>query len=211
MSIEINAKERKYIMPMPKCYHCAHAEELDLRTYGYYKGPVTCEQCKKRYYVEFGHITDTEQWNSTGDGGQLLSSIRPVGNPDLLEGLQDLPIPESVLKDFEDASHCVDYGIPRAAAVMCRSAVQGALLKKGVPDNAPQDMVNKARNEDILSETVKHLCMAAVFLGGKGGHPQIDWIDEIGHREAQQALLVTHRVLMELFLPPSDDIDDLPF
>ena len=211
MNIEVNVKERKYIMPLPKCYYCAHEEDLDLRTYGYYKGPVTCGQCKKRYYIEFGNITDTVLWDGPGPGGQLLSPIRPVGNPDLLEGLQDLPIPESVLKDFEDASHCVDYGIPRAAAVMCRSAVQGALLEKGVPDKAPQDMVNKARNEDILSETVKHLCMAAVFLGGKGGHPQIDWTDEIGHREAQQALLVTHRVLMELFPSLLDDIDDLPF
>ena len=211
MKTEVQIKERKYIMPLPKCYHCAHEEEFDLRTYGYYKGPVTCEQCKKRYYVEFGNKTDTEQWDRTGPGGQLLSPIRPVGNPDLLEGLQGLPIPESVLKDFEDASHCVDYGIPRAAAVICRSAVQGALLEKGVPDKAPQDMVNKARNEGILSETVMHLCRAAVFLGGKGGHPQIAWTDEIGHQEAQQALLVTQRVLMELFPPPLDGIDDSPF
>ena len=167
MNTEVNVKERKYIMPLPKCYHCAHEETFDLRTYGYYKGPVTCEQCKKRYYVEFGHISDTEHWDRTGPGGQLRSPIRPVGNPDLLEVLQDLPIPESVLKDLRDASYCVDYDIPRAAAVMCRSAVQGALLAKGVPDKAPQDMVNKARNEDILSETLKHLCMAAVFLVGK--------------------------------------------
>ena len=39
-------------MPLPRCYHCAHEEELDPRTYGYYKGPVTCQRCKKRYYVE---------------------------------------------------------------------------------------------------------------------------------------------------------------
>ena len=133
MNTEVNVKERKYIMPLPKCCHCAHEEEFDLCTYGYYKGPVTCEQCKKRYYVEFGHIADTEHWDRTGPGGQLLSPIRPVGNPDLPEGLQDLPIPESVLKDFEDASHCVDYGIPRAAAVMCRSAGKVLYLRKVCP------------------------------------------------------------------------------
>ncbi|MCE2465664.1 MAG: DUF4145 domain-containing protein [Dehalococcoidia bacterium] len=155
--------------------------------------------------MEFGDESGSS-WNNYLEGGQLLAPIRPIGNPDLLEGLQELGIPQGILKDFEDASHCVDYGMPRAAAVMCRSAVQGALLAKGIPDDQPQSMVNKARNCGILSEMVKQLCTVAVFLGGKGGHPQADWTDQIGHQEAQQALLVTHRVLLELF--PSDG---LPF
>ena len=189
-------------MPVPECPHCANPHKLDARTYGFYKGPVTCRTCKKRFYVEFGDESGPD-WNGYVQGGQLLAPIRPVGNPELLEPLQGLPIPQSIIKDFEDAGHCLDYGIPRAAAVMCRSAVQGALFEKGIPEAAPQDMVNNAKGNKALSEMVYRLCMAAVFLGGKGAHPQESWLDKIGDQDAIQALLVTQRVLLELFPQPS--------
>ena len=154
-------------------------------------------------------------FNNYTEGGQLLGPIRPIGDPELMRGLEELVIPASILKDFEDASRCADYGIPRAAAVLCRSAVQGALLHKGIPDAPPQTMVNNARRTCVLSEMIHRLCLAAVFLGGKGGHPQTHWTDDIGGHEAQEALIVTRRILLELFPrpvdEPVDETDDLPF
>ena len=194
-------------MPLPECPHCANAHELDARTYGFYKGPVTCRKCKRRFYVEFGDESGPD-WQGYQAGGQLLGPIRPIGNPAFLEGVDASSIPESILRSFTEASECSDYGIPRAAAVLCRMAVQEALLEKGIPDDKPEKMVNVAKSRGTISEMVHRLCLAAVFLGGKGGHPQTHWTNEIGHQEAQQALLVTHRVLLELFPEP---VDDLPF
>lgn len=196
-------------MPLPKCPFCAHEEEFDSRTYGYYKGPVTCELCKKRYYVEFGNRSGPE-WNGVEVGGELLAPIRPVGNPALLEDLEDANIPESILRSFKEASTCSDYGVPRGAAVLCRIAIQEALLHHGVPDKRPEEMVNIARSKGILSEMTYRLCLASVLLGGRGAHPQQHWLDEIGDQEAQQALLVTRRVLLDLF-PPVDSASNLPF
>jgi hypothetical protein len=204
MRNEVNVKERKYIMPLPKCPFCSHEENFDDRTYGHYKGPVTCEKCNKRYYVEFGNQSGPD-WNGVESGGELLSPIRPVGNPALLEPLEDSSIPDFIFRSFKDASTCSDYGIPRAAAVLCRIAIQESLLQHDIPDDSPEKMVNIARSKGILSEVIHRLCLASVLLGGRGAHPQKNWLDEVGEHEAQQVLLVTQRVLLELF-----PLDDLP-
>ena len=202
MRINCRARESIWIMPSPKCPFCSHQELFDLRTYGFYKGPVTCEECTKRYYVAFGNVSPLEDQWDPNPGGQLLSPIRPVGDPGLLEGLDDLFVPKSILRSFAEASECADYGIPRAAAVLCRMVVQEALLGKGIPDGPPEKMVNIARSKGILGEVILRQCSAAVFLGGKGAHPQVLWTDIVGPHEALEALLLTRRVLMELFNLP---------
>ena len=103
MNTEVNVKERKYIMPLPKRPFRSHEENFDHNTYGYYKGPVTCEQCTKRYYVEFGNQSGPA-WNGGESGGELLSPIRPVGNPALLEPLEDSSIPDFIFRSFKEAS-----------------------------------------------------------------------------------------------------------
>ena len=60
-------------------------------------------------------------------------------------------------------------------------------------------MVNKARHDKLLSEMTFNMCRAAVFMGNKGLHPPADYWDEIGNDEATLALVLTRRILTELF------------
>jgi hypothetical protein len=64
-------------------------------------------------------------------------------------------------------------------------------------------MVNiaAAKNPPLLSTLADRQCKAATFIGRKGGHPQRNWIENVTSDDAKQALLVTKRVLLELFHP----------
>ncbi len=85
--------------------------------------------------------------------------------------------------------------------MLCRYAVQRALLLKDIREDKPETMVNIARRRDLLSEIAVRNCRAAVFMGDKAGHPQSDPLDNITDADAKQALLATRRVLLELFNP----------
>lgn len=185
------------IMPFPECPRCGAPKVLDLHTYKYYNGAVTCYECKGKFEIRLG---DTNRVMG-GDGGTLLSPPRPVGDPEILEGLSVSAIPPELYLDFQDAAMCLAFGVPRGTAVLCRHAIQRALLLKDVPDRKPVDMINIARSKNLLSETAALQCSAAIFMGGKGAHPQVDELENIGENDARQALLMTRRVLLELFHP----------
>ena len=189
------------IMPYPRCPHCGSMQILDNRTYGYYKGSITCSDCKGNYHAEFGDVLTAEGLFDSGPkvGGQLLSAPRLLGDPELLKDLTIPSIPRPLYNDYVEAVRCLAVDVPRAAAVMCRVTIQEALLLKGIPDDKPEKMVNIARSKQILSEMCHRQCLAAVFMCGKGAHPQSHWTEQVGSNEAKEALLITRRVLLELF------------
>jgi|GEM_PF-2757303 len=184
-------------MPYPRCPHCGSYQILDRETYRYYKGSITCFDCKGRYYVEFGDSANAPSYS----GNTLLSEPRPIGDPELMRGLTVPAIPKSLYYVYEEAVLALAVGIPKGTALLCRYVVQQALLLKGIPDQEPQKMVNIARNKNFLSELAIRQCSATVFMGGKAGHPQANWVENINPNDAKQALLVTRRILLELFNP----------
>jgi hypothetical protein len=58
-----------------------------------------------------------------------------------------------------------------------------------------------ARTPSLLSPLAIRQCKAATFMGGKAGHPQDNWVENVTPDDAKQALLATKRVLLELFYP----------
>ncbi|MBA7664166.1 hypothetical protein ES703_72221 [subsurface metagenome] len=199
MNTQPKNKPLEPIMPYPKCPHCGSSQILDDETYKYYKGSITCFDCKGRYYVEFGDSANAPSLS----GRTLLSEPRPIGDPELMKGLTVPAIPNPLYSVYEEAVLALAVGIPKGAALLCRYVVQQALLLKGIPDQNPQNMVNVARNKKLLSELATKQCSATVFMGGKAGHPQTNWVENIGPNDAKQALLVTRRILLELFNPSS--------
>ena len=195
-------------MPYPICPHCGTPQVLDARTYGHYKGPVTCGHCQGKYHVALGDDFNAGMLFGRGPGGVLLSAPRPLGDPELLKALTAPTIPGPLYRDFAEAARCLEMDVPRATTMLCRHAIQRALLLKGVADDQPEKMVNVAWQQEILSPMAHRQCSAAVFMGGKGSHPQSDWADQIGADEAKQALLVTKRVLLELFNPDPGAVQD---
>ena len=186
------------IMLRPKCANCGAQQSLDDQNYSRYKGDIVCEKCKCRFYVEFGGFY----------GNVLLKPPRIVEMPDkidpkLLEGLTVASIPKELYGVYKDAARCLAAGVPKGAAVLCRYVIQWALILKGIPDKRPEEMINiaVAKNPPLLSPLADRQCKAATFMGGKGGHPQANWVENITSDDAKQALLVTKRVLLELFYP----------
>ncbi len=195
---DISQEEFDPIVPNPVCPHCHTENVLDKNTYGFYKGPVPCLHCPEAYMVHFSNPPGTPI-SQRLIGGYMVSPVRPIGDPVFLDDLDGYTIPAAVRRDFRDAVFCRDYQLPRQAAGTCRYVIQRALLEKGVGDDTPMKMVNKARHDKLLSEITSRLCQAAVFLGSKGSHPPDDYWDEIGNDEATLALVLTRRILTELF------------
>lgn len=188
------------IMLLPKCPNCGATQELDKDTYWKYKGEIVCDKCKCKFQVNF----DGRLWI----GDMLMEAPRILEMPDkvdpkVLEGLKVENIPEELYGVYEDAARCLGAGVPKGAAVLCRYVIQWALIIKGIPDKRPEEMINiaVAKNPPLLSQLADRQCKAATFMGGKGGHPQRNWIENITSDDAKQALFVTKRVLLELFYP----------
>ncbi len=174
MTDKISPEEYVPIMPMPRCPHCGIEVSLNLRDYGHYKGPITCWKCRNKFNVSYGDNPRSlsGMMGGHGEGGVLLEPPRPVGDPALLEGLTATVVPEAIFRDYAEANRCLEFNVPRPAAVLCRHAIQQSLILKGVPDRPISEMINTAHAKGLLSTMARNSCNAAIFIGGKAAHPQ---------------------------------------
>ncbi len=170
-------------MPLVTCSGCG--TQVEIPTSRKYDGVVACKGCRQKISVTIAN-------------GEVVKSA-PAIDRELLEGLTTPPIPADLYADYEDAVRCLGCGVPRAAAVMCRYTVQHALLARGAADGPPDKMVNAARQRGLLSEKAFRMCSTAVFIGGKGAHPQEQPADEVTNDDAKNSILATKTVLRELF------------
>jgi hypothetical protein len=187
------------IILRPKCPNCGAEQNLEKSNYLYYKGDIVCDKCKCRFYVEFGGFLNGELLLKPPKILEMPDKI----DPKLLKGLKVDSIPKELYGVYEDAARCLGAGVPKGAAVLCRYVIQWALMLKGIPDKRPEEMINIAigKSPPLLSPLADKQCKAATFMGGKGGHPQANWVENVTSDDAKQALLVTKRVLLELFYP----------
>jgi hypothetical protein len=133
--------------------------------------------------------------------GEVLG-IKPVIEERLLIRERHT-IPAQPLGDYEEAIRCMSVGAWKAAAVMARRAIQGALLARGVGDAPPRKMIDDARNKHgILSEKQHHLATTVTFFGGKGAHPEDTEINQVGDIEATNGVWVSKELLLALFPAP---------
>lgn len=189
------------IMPYPICPHCGYQLSLNLKDYGHFTGPTTCFSCKGKLHISYGD--DPKSMSARlgrGDGGVLLSPPRPIGDPALLKTLKSPIIPKALYQDFEEAARCLEFDVPRATAMLCRHVIQHALILKDIPDEKGiSSMIRAAYQQKIISEAAFRQCEATIFFGNKSAHPQEEWTNQIGAREARSALELTQRILLELF------------
>lgn len=183
----------RWVMPYPICPNCGYHWTLDSDTYNGYEGPIACRQCRTKFRIKISEEAFPLQ--------EKVVWIHPMVDTELLEGLVGPKMPQEIYDDYEAALYCFGAGVPpRAVAVMCRYTIQHALIVKGIPEDAPEKMLNVARSKGVLSQTAANQAHASVFMGGKGGHPQGHWVDEVSPEDAKQAVLFTKRVLVELFI-----------
>lgn len=177
-------------MPYPHCPHCGALIILDGDTYSGYDGDITCFECKGKFHIK---LSDEKM------SSRLLSPPKPLGDPELLKGLTAPVVPKPLYQLYQKATLSLAVGIPEGAVVLCRYVIQQALLLKNIPDQAPEKMLNIAHAKGVLSDTAFRQSGAAIFMGGKAGHPQANWLDNIRPDDGKQAVLLTRRILLELF------------
>ncbi len=192
MTNDIQKATEDCIMPFPICPTCGAKIDLDRETYQNYTGEVTCRHCRRRMAVTISY-------------GEL-HECRSFVDPDLKVPWEDVAnyeenewiIPLHWLA-YQEAFTCLEGGAFRAAAVMCRLAMEHALRELGVPEGDTAKMIAYANGHGILQGKYKHMARSVGFFGGKGAHAQYEEIYKVEQTEATHGLRVVRGLLLVLF------------
>lgn len=183
------------LVPEPRCVECSYGIPLDTKTYFNFHGPVRCPTCLFLNFIAFSN-------------GEVLQQGAVVEPKFFIAEAHS--IPSQPLGDYEEAVSCLRATAWKAAAVMARRALQGALLECGVQDARPRQMIDAARQKDgLLNEAQHQLATTVTFFGGEGAHPENashpanEEINLVGRVEAENGVWVTKTLLLALF--PSND------
>lgn len=117
------------------------------------KGIITCLQ-------------DGHQWPIVID----TNTVREMSS-----ALSDIPIrpqvPPGIAEEIQEARRAHFMQCFKASVVMCRRAMQMALIEKGIPDGPLQRMLDDAKVKGILGEDGAYgMAMAVKDYGDKGAH-----------------------------------------
>ena len=217
----IETQEAMKSVPNIACGHCGENLYYELPTYEYWDNLEVCRHCKRRFKLRIGTLwirqgqregegTTIPPFNSAGEmrpGGVLLENT-PVVAPEIVQGLNSPHIPSTVAQAMQEAIKGIEWGLCQSAAVMCRVALQAALLEKGIPESSPMRMIDTAKCQGLLSAIAVSRCRALVFIGNSGAHPQVDLLKNIGLDDVIEGAKLTKRVLLELFDPIAISNDD---
>ena len=222
-----SVEEERQFVPDVRCPHCSGFMKFPLPEYEFWEAVEVCEHCGRRSRVRIGgsvivpsriagqpnqyeEFTKPQLHPRTREelpGGRLLS-IESAAPVETVRGLNSPPIPLEPYEAAQEAIKSLEIGAYRAAASMSRYTIQSALLDKGTPDRRPMDMVNYARQHNLVSDIVVSRCRAIVYIGNSGAHPQADVLKNIGRQDAIEGLRLMRRVLLEIYDPQSLTSDD---
>ena len=200
-----------YSLVRVRCPYCDKEMVFSLPEYAFYDGTIGCEHCHKKshlriggYYENYGNAIATTEpvWRMGRQqtaGGRPLS-VKPVVPTELTMGYSD-NIPDGPRQDLESAVRCLEIGEFLATAMLCRRSVQSALKLRGIPEDTPSRMINKARQQGTLSELAKRQSDAVTFMGNKAAHPLEDPLLNVVESDVRQGLQMVRRILLELFDP----------
>ena len=118
------------------------------------------------------------------------------------DALVDVPggLPSMIYQDVLEASRCLDIEASRAAAVMVRRALQGALIDKGADISKPlAEQIRNLNENGLLSSDVVSFAQGLRFLGNFGAHPNDDELEEVTLDDAKLGFQVVSKILRQLY------------
>ena len=206
------------------CFYCGKEFHLSTNTYVWFDGPIRCERCLCLFRVRIGDIypawermspTNSQTrrvmrattWPVPGvnlSGGKLLEATSAFDSKNLvsLEAIRlidDLNVPETVREALKSAQSCYATEAYNAVCMMCRFAIEGALISHGITGRSPMAMVKDAEIKGLIGGLVVRECETAVFIGGKAAHPQEDAAMQVGREDALVAFSLVSKLVKELF------------
>jgi hypothetical protein len=118
----------------------------------------------------------------------------------LIKDMESADIPEGPRKAIRTAIQHYDRGNYHDAAVRCRVTIETAFAEQGISRDHLSRMTEKARNESLITEGVRCLCVVVAHFGGKAAHPQSDPAVEVTRSDSLTLIAVTANVLRHLYL-----------
>ena len=150
-------------------------------------------------------------------GNTSLTGILKCGNPNcknerpftmdnnlMKEILPSLPVEDSrklkntiakdIIEDIKEAERSEHMQCHKAAATMCRRALQIELIDKGIPDKALGAMIDDAKNKGLLDVNTHNLAKSIKGFGDIGAHRR----DILERGDIQMLINLTVKMLNEL-------------
>lgn len=181
------------IVPNVRCLGCGGDIGLDAATYVNFAGDVACEHCQRIQWVRILN-------------GELQSTEKPRVS-DVADALFHLP-PEvtGVWEDSFEAEKALHLKLFKSCAVMCRRALQGALLARDIADDKLSKMILAASNQNppILNQRLKQIATAVTFFGNSGAHPLDEELRKVEELDATLGLQVAKEIILALY-PKEED------
>jgi hypothetical protein len=145
-----------------------------------------CEGCQRPLFLVLDYNETT-----------ILRTFPPVS----LE--RPAHVPEGVAADYVEASLCLSVGAYKAAAAMCRRALQAAALQKGAGKGDLVAQIDKLVENGALNASLADAAHQVRYFGNYGAHPDGDGLGEIAEGEAESICDLTWQVLEGLYVNPA--------
>jgi len=180
--------------------------------------PIRCEECGRTGEMRLSpHASGAKGFLLAGivtcleDGHQWPIKIR---NDVVVETKEMMPVhesdsliaevPEGLIQDVEEAERAHFGQCYKASVVMCRRALQLALVEKGISDKPFSIMLREAEQCGILTGRNVGLAETIKDLGDAGAHRR----EEITAQDANLMIYASVRLLNEMFAPASQSERD---
>jgi len=145
-----------------------------------------CENCRRPLFV----VLDEQET-------EILRTFPPVS----LERPPD--IPAGVADDYVEASLCLAVGAYKAAAAMCRRALQAAALDEGCEQALLIKQLDELGEKGLLNASLLEVTHQVRHFGNYGSHPDEDGLGDISQEEADTIHKLTWQVLEDLYINPA--------
>jgi hypothetical protein len=145
-----------------------------------------CGGCRQPLFV----ILDEQE-------SRVLRTFPPIS----LERPPDVPI--GVADDYVEATLCLSVGAYKAAAALCRRALQAAALDKGCKRRKLSLQLDELGKRGLLNPSLLDVAHQVRYFGNYGAHPDEDGLGDISQEEAENIHELAWQVLEDLYVNPA--------
>jgi hypothetical protein len=145
-----------------------------------------CENCRRPLFV----VLDEQET-------EIIRTFPPIS----LERPPHVPI--GVADDYVEATLCLSVGAYKAAAAMCRRALQAGALDKACKRAKLKTQLNELSQKGLLNPSLLKVAHQVRYFGNYGAHPDEDGLGDVTQEEAETIRDLTWQVLEDLYINPA--------
>ena len=160
---------------------------------------VVCPSCKEKTVLNEINYNDTFQCESCGEILRVRIKNSTVANVRTHKVDLEVPegLPEDLSKILNESVGCYESGCFAAPVVMAGLFIEGVLQKTNVGGKRLVDMIEKAKEEGIISDLGFHVATASRLLRNIGAHFS-DELTKITDSDARLTLEMTRKLAVDI-------------